>query len=92
MHDEAVALLREALGWELPEARWADVDAAVRGLAASADPDAEIGHLELAGPVRIATKYPGEPVTPMPEPTRERVNELIHTLSAPVADRADEAG
>ena len=92
MHDEAVALLREALGWELPQARWADVDGAVRRLAASADPDTEIGYLELAGPLRIITKYPEEPVTPMPEQTRERVNELIHSLVAPVADRADEAG
>ena len=92
MHDEVVALLREALGWELPQARWADVDGAVRRLAAAADPGAEIGYLELAGPMRIITKYPEEPVTPMPEQTRERVNELIHSLSAPVADRADEAG
>ncbi|MFG1959402.1 CATRA system-associated protein [Nonomuraea sp. NPDC049028] len=92
MHDEAVAVLREALGWELPAAKWANVDAAVTRLAASADPDAEIGHLELAGPMRIITKYPEEPVAPMPDQTRERVNELIHSLSAPVADRADEAG
>ncbi|MGW0801612.1 CATRA system-associated protein [Nonomuraea sp. NPDC002799] len=92
MHDDVVALLGEALEWELTEAGWANVATAVRRLAASADPAADLGHLELAGPIRIVTKYPDQPVGPMPEETRERVNELIHSLSAPVADRADEAG
>ncbi|WP_049556709.1 CATRA system-associated protein [Nonomuraea sp. SBT364] len=92
MHDEAVARLREALDWELPEPWWPDVGAAVDRLAASPDVSADLGHLELAGPMRIASRFPDRPVTPMPEQIRERVNELIHSLSVPVADGADEQG
>jgi hypothetical protein len=82
VHDEAVTLLRDALGWELSRAGWAEVDQAVRKLASSLDVDKDLAFLELAAPTRIRTKVGDQPVTPVSEELRERVNELIHRLAA----------
>ncbi|HEX4815979.1 MAG TPA: CATRA system-associated protein [Nonomuraea sp.] len=92
VHSDAVELLREALTWKLPAPDWPDVAAAVGRLEGSGDVPGDLGHLELAGPMRIVTRYGDPPVTPMPEDLRERVNELIHTLSAPDVEDADGAG
>ncbi|MFG1947266.1 CATRA system-associated protein [Nonomuraea sp. NPDC048826] len=92
VHGEAVGLLREALTWKLPAAEWAGVAAAVGRLESSDDVRGDLGHLELAGPMRIVTRHGDQPVTPMPDDLRERVNELIHTLSAPDAEDPDGAG
>ena len=91
MHSEAVELLRDALTWELPTADWPDVAAAIGRLESAGDVAAELGHLELAGPMRISARYGQQPVTPMPEELRERVNELIHAL-VPGAEDADGDG
>jgi hypothetical protein len=80
--DDALTVLREALAWELPASGWAGVGDALSKLAASRDLEADLGYLELAGPFRIATRVGDEPVTPIPAPVRERVNELIHSLTA----------
>ncbi|MGP3957819.1 CATRA system-associated protein [Nonomuraea sp. 3N208] len=91
-HGEAVKLLRDALTWwTMPPANWADVAVVIDRMGSSGDVAAELGHLELAGPMRISTWYGDQPVVPMPEELRERVNELIHALT-PDAEDADGAG
>ncbi|WP_327580926.1 hypothetical protein OHA25_33580 [Nonomuraea sp. NBC_00507] len=87
LHGEAVELLRDALTWwTLPAAAWVDVEVVVGRLESSGDVAVELGHLELAGPMRISTWYGDQPVVPMPEELRERVNELIHTLTLDTED------
>jgi hypothetical protein len=91
VHGEAVGLLRGALTWKLPAAEWAGVAVAIGRLEGSGDVRGDLGHLELAGPMRIITRYGDQPVTPIPDDLRERVNELIHTLSASNAEDPDGA-
>ena len=83
MHEDVVTVLRQALDWQLPAAGWVDVRLALDRLGASHDVGADLGYLELAGPFRIGTRVGDEPTTPIPAPLRERVNELIHSLTPP---------
>jgi hypothetical protein len=93
MYGDVVDVLRQALTWELPAPDWVNVGAAIGRLEASHDVRADVGHLELAGAMRIITRYGDRPVTQMPEELRERVNELIHALGAvPDAEDADGTG
>jgi hypothetical protein len=82
---DALDVLESALHWQLPTSRWRGVDEALTAMAeALARDDAAAfrrveSDLELAGPVRaVSAQHP--PKDPVPEPVRERINELIHTL------------
>lgn len=83
--EDALDVLRNALEWQLPAHRWADVDRAVQAMVkalAQGDETAFLqaeGELELAGPVR-AVSAENPPPEPVSMPIRERINELVHTL------------
>jgi hypothetical protein len=87
---DALDVLEDALHWQLPASRWRGVDEAVRAMAEALTRDdvaafrrAE-SDLELARPVRaVSAEHP--PQDPVPEPVRERINELIHTLGGAAA-------
>jgi hypothetical protein len=91
LRDDAVDVLRDALVWRLTTGQWTAVTQAVDVLAAAlVAGDASLFRealydLELAGPVR-ATRIEDAEVLPPPEPVRERVNELIHTLDGRPVD------
>ncbi|MFI6504513.1 CATRA system-associated protein [Nonomuraea typhae] len=86
VRDDALDLLAEVLVWRLAGDRWRAVERALDGLAAAGgDTDAfrEVLHdLELAGPAR-AVRIEDVAVLPVPEPVRERINQLVHTLEGP---------
>ncbi|WP_158854839.1 CATRA system-associated protein [Saccharothrix deserti] len=92
IRDDALSLLREALAWRLIGDRWRAVDRALDGMAAAlergeADAFRRVLHdLELAGPTRVVP-IEGASVLPAPEPVRERINQLVHTLAE--VDRPD---
>jgi hypothetical protein len=85
LREDALDVLRDAREWRLPGARWDSVVAEVRSVAAalvSMDIEAvrrAVYNLELAGPVR-AIPVGATPVGEPPEPVRDEINELIHTL------------
>lgn len=83
--DDALDVLRDALQWRLADQRWAAIRAAVDALRAAVragDADgarSAVAELELLGPVR-ATPVGRAPTVPPPDPVREEINELVHTL------------
>jgi hypothetical protein len=83
---DAVHVLQDLLLWELSPARWDGIAGILDALAAEvADSDlsnlAEATiQLELAGPVRI-TRIGAASTEPPPPRVRERINQLIHSLS-----------
>jgi hypothetical protein len=85
---DALAVLRELLRWELAPARWEEVGNTVEILAAAAEAgdvaavEQATVNLEMSGPVRI-TRIGSTPRVPPPPRVRERVNHLIHALTAP---------
>jgi hypothetical protein len=85
--NEALATLRDALRWELPERRWEQVDDAMDGMAtafAAANSDAlwqMTGYLELCSPLRVATRLGDTPALPAPKPTQDRIAEMIDALT-----------
>ena len=96
---DARYVLRDALEWRLSEDRWGEVDQQVQAMAralteldAGAFRSAE-ATIELTSPTR-ARSAEDPPKHPIPEPFRERINELIHTLdgalSSPSEPDADE--
>lgn len=93
MRDDALDVLRVTLVWRLTEGRWRTVaqaaDALAAALAAGDDAAfrAAVHDLALAGPVR-AVSAGNPPTEPAPDPVRERVNELIHTLGQDTDDNA----
>jgi hypothetical protein len=82
---DAIDVLTDALQWQLGEARWVAIRAAVVELAAAVRAgdaeaaDAAVAELELLGPVR-AVPIGREPIVPAPEPVREEINELVYAL------------
>lgn len=88
---QAAALLRDALEWDLPGPRWHQVQEAVADMAAAAATQETaalyraIGLLDLCGPDRVATRLGAhqEDIArlPAPMPVRERIAELVDTLT-----------
>jgi hypothetical protein len=83
---DAVHVLEDLLLLELSPARWEGIAGILEALAtevAASDlsnlTEATI-QLELAGPVRI-TRIGAMPTEPPPPRVRERINQLIHSLS-----------
>jgi hypothetical protein len=83
---DAVHVLEDLLMLELSPARWEGIAGILEALAtevAASDlsnlTEATI-QLELAGPVRI-TRIGARPTEPPPPRVRERINQLIHSLS-----------
>lgn len=86
---DALDVLRDALEWRMSADRWTAVATgidvltrAVRSSDVARTRDA-VYELELRGPVR-ASGF-GDPPVPAPEPVREDINELIHTLDGRAA-------
>jgi hypothetical protein len=90
LRGDALAVLQDALEWRLTGPRWAAVAEAVEAVTSAlrtGDVEAlraAVYDLELAGPVR-ATGFGDTPVVDAPEPVREEINELIHTLDGRAA-------
>jgi hypothetical protein len=95
---DAADVLPDVLDWELTPRRWQMVERAVGELAETlTSQDREgirraVADLELAGPVRAvsARTIPGgtqEEKERAPAQLRERINELIHDLQPPTAER-----
>jgi hypothetical protein len=88
--EESVAALTEALSWHLPEPWWKQVEETLADMAAAASPTATspqalwqaTGLLELYSPLRVTTRLGDTPQLPAPKAVRERIAELIDTLSA----------
>ena len=84
---EALAVLHDALGWNLPGPRWEQVQSTVADIAAAvaaASLDAlwqTISRLELCSPLRVVTRVGDTPPLPAPKAVRERIAELIDTLA-----------
>lgn len=89
MREDALALLRDAQRWRLTGERWRGVERRLDTMAAAlaggefAVFAEAINDLEADGPVR-ATRIEDVSPKPAPESVRERINELIHSLSAPL--------
>jgi hypothetical protein len=83
---DAVTMLRDVLGWNLPPARWERVRQVLAQLAAAAaEPGPAVlrevtAALELYAPVRVGTRLGDEPYGPAPRGIREQVAELVETL------------
>lgn len=88
--EDTLDVLREALRWRLTTTRWAAVEVAVETVTSAlragdvATLRAAVYDLQAAGPVR-ATGFGDTPVVEPPEPVREEINELIHTLDGRAA-------
>jgi hypothetical protein len=88
---ETVDVLRQVADWELAPPRWERVSVlldAVQAALSSGDAEAlaaALIDLEMAGPVRIVRIGSAQPSAPPPK-IRERVNQLIHSLTASVGD------
>jgi hypothetical protein len=86
---DALDVLRDALEWRMSSARWTAVAAGIEALSTAvrsgdvARSQAAVYELELCGPVR-ASGF-GDPPVPAPEPVREEINELVHTLDGRTA-------
>lgn len=98
MRADALALLRDALGWRLTGERWHEVERRLDAMADALDRGecgrfAEaVNDLEADGPVR-ATRIEDVPPEPAPEPVRERISELVHSLAVPMpGETAVQAG
>jgi|HubBroStandDraft_5_1064220.scaffolds.fasta_scaffold246073_2 hypothetical protein len=83
---DAVLVLEDLLTMELSPARWEGVAGILEALAAEVAAgdlsnlaEATI-QLELAGPVRL-TRIGAMPTEPPPPRVRERINQLVHSLS-----------
>lgn len=98
MNDEdrrdALDVLGDALLWQLAAARWRQVDDAVRAMAKALARDDEeafrraVSDLEMAGPVRgVGAEQPA--ADPETESVRERINEMVHTLTGAVRPQPD---
>ncbi len=92
---EALDLLADVLVWRLPVDRWHAVDQALDDLmvALAGGHEAITGalhDLEVAGADRVVPLTEVEKL-PAPEPVRERISELVHTLdgSATAPEPAD---
>jgi hypothetical protein len=91
LHAEALEILGHLLTWHLPSGRWAQAEQVIDEVAtamASGDLpalDRAIAGLELLGPVRVTRigESSESQLTPPPDPVRERVNRLIHSLGQP---------
>ncbi len=92
---DAGSLLADIGAWQLPAARWADVEGLLAALslaldagdlAAAAD---VVSRLELSGPVRSRTRIGQVPAGPPPPPVRERLNQLVHQLAVSAAAPGD---
>jgi len=87
---DALDVLRDAQVWRLTDSRWKAVQEAVHALARAWEAnDAEVFReavydLELAGPAR-ATGYGDNPTIPAPEPVRERIDKMVHSLANPTS-------
>lgn len=85
--DEALAVLRDALGWNLSLRRWEQVQDTVTEMAAAVAAASTnslwqmTGRLELSSPVRVATRLGDAAVLPAPMLVRERIAELVDTLT-----------
>jgi len=82
---DALDALGDLLHWRLAPQRWERVGQILEALArAFAEGDIDTFReattdLELAGPVRI-TRIGATPLTPAPEPVRDRANHLVHAI------------
>lgn len=83
---DAVQVLEDLQLWELAPARWEGIAGILEALATEVAAG-DLGNLaeataqlELAGPVRI-TRIGAVPTEPPPPRVRERINQLIHSLS-----------
>jgi hypothetical protein len=90
---EALEILHDILAWRLTPGRWQLVGQIISSMAtARAQGDLEdlrraTIDLELVSPVRVIKL--GEEQAPPPEPLREQVNHLIHSLGEDPAKPAD---
>lgn len=88
---ETVDVLRQVAEWQLAPPRWDRVSVLLDAMQAALNSgdaealDAALTDLEMAGPVRIVRIGSTQPVAPPPR-IRERVNQLIHSLTASVGD------
>jgi hypothetical protein len=86
--DESIAVLRDALDWTMSSASWDQVRGTVEEIAAAIAVTSAnalwrtTGSLELRGPVRVATRLGDPPLLPVPREIRERIVELIDTLTS----------
>lgn len=88
---QAAALLRDALAWDLPAPRWQQVQDAVADMVAAAAArdiaglHRAAGYLDLCSPDRVATRLGSQQEDtarrPAPMLVRERIAELVDTLS-----------
>lgn len=84
---DIVEVLQDVLEWRLAAARWPQVEQVLAVLrAALADGDTDLvvqalTDLELCGPVRVVRRLGAQPATGTPDPLREIVVEMIHSLS-----------
>ncbi len=82
--DDAGAALRSAARWDLTPDAWSRVAVVIERLAGAlathevAAIDEAVAELELAGPVRVATRI-GDSQS-VPPPIRERINELVEQI------------
>jgi hypothetical protein len=93
---EAVLALGDALTWNLPAPRWAQVQGVINDMAAAASASPDVlrqatALLELSGPVRVVTRLGDASQLPAPMAVRERVAELVDTLTRDGAVDADDA-
>jgi hypothetical protein len=85
VRDEALDVIKDALRWQLAEARWQAIEQILGAMDAaleSGDPQAVSAatvELEMAGPLRI-TRIGGTPVVSPPPPVRDRLNRLVFSL------------
>jgi hypothetical protein len=83
---EALEILHDILAWRLTAGRW-ELVGQIIGSMATAQAQGDLADLrratidlELVSPVRVIKL--GETQVPPPEPLREQVNHLIHSLGA----------
>ncbi|MUN36920.1 CATRA system-associated protein [Actinomadura litoris] len=91
---DALTVLADLQGWELPLERWERIEAVtirMQEACAAGDEEAFWGasaDLESMAPNRI-TRIGDTPVVPPPPPIRERANQLIHSLGGKTARTSD---
>jgi hypothetical protein len=93
---EALDVISDALTWQLVDESWKAIERVLIAMdeALAADDSqalaAATADLELAGPVRI-TRIGSTPVVPPPQPVRDLLNRLVHSLgSTPPKEAAQE--
>ncbi|MFJ8150716.1 CATRA system-associated protein [Streptomyces sp. NPDC094468] len=93
--DRARELLDDVATWRLPPAAWSRPAAAVEALAAAygaGDADAlaaAVSRLEVLSPNRVERIVDPADIPP-PEPLRERVTALVHTIAEQAEDATEE--